>query len=40
MGWKYVFQKFLNKPMERESDFGGGNIFKNSIAPESQLVCP
>ena len=37
------FEKLLNKPMQRESDFGGRENFflENSIAPpESQLVCP
>ena len=33
-----IFQKFFNKPMQKESDFGGqGYFFENS---ESQLACP
>ena len=33
MGLEY-FQKFLHKPMQRESDFGGHlYFFENSISP-------
>ena len=37
---EHVFQKFLNKPIERESDFGGQEYFQNSMPPrESTGGC-
>ena len=32
------FKKFLNKPMQKESDFGG-IFFKNSISPLRVNSC-
>ena len=33
MDWKIFFLKFLNRPMQREGDFGGRKyFFENSMA--------
>ena len=40
-GARIFFQKFLHKPMERESGLRVGIFFRKFHSPsESQLVCP
>ena len=35
-----IFQKFLNEPMQRESDLEGSNIFiENSMSPLRANLC-
>ena len=33
MGWEYLFLKFLNKSMQRESVLEGRNIFQKFHSP-------